>query len=305
MKWFVVVNPMAGGGSAGRKWEVVRKEMLRRGISFSQGMTCGPQSTRALVTDAISDGYGGIAVYGGDGTLSDAASIVSGNLKVVIAAIPAGSGNDWARSIGFSQPSVESSLDSLASGRTRTLDTAFAMLNDRKVFFLNSAGIGFDAFVLKRSISIRKRVPLGSFCYLSALFISALSPPVWSGEFACDGKVFYRGSYLTFTAGVGTYSGGGMRLCPSAVPWDGYLDGLCLSPMGFFSILRHFKRIYDGTLAATTWATTTRGRSIGIRSFGQPPLILELDGETVETGGSSEVELVSVPGSLRAAVPPG
>ncbi|HRW78984.1 MAG TPA: hypothetical protein P5207_09985, partial [Candidatus Sabulitectum sp.] len=128
-------------------------------------------------------------------------------------------------------------------------------------------------------------------------------PPVWEGELSCDGKIFHTGYYLTFTAGVGAYSGGGMMLAPSAVPWDRELDGLCLSSLGFFSILGNLRRIFSGTLAETKWSSAARGERMTVRRTGGRPLLLELDGEPVDTGDSDLVEIVSVPGSLRAAVP--
>lgn len=304
MRWLVIVNPLAGGGAAGKHWIGVSSMLDDMGIRYSARFTDSPETTRALTAEAVDSGFEGLAVYGGDGTVSDAASVLSGNLGVALAILPAGSGNDWARSLGYPSPSPLSSARAMKRGSFKVTDTGSAEWNGSSRFFLNSAGMGFDAFVLQRAVSLRRVLPLNRACYIASLLISALIPPVWEGELSCDGKTFHTGEYLTFTAGVGAYSGGGMMLAPSAVPWDRELDGLCLSSLGFFSILGNLRRIFSGTLAETKWSSAARGERMTVRRTGGRPLLLELDGEPVDIGDSDLVEIVSVPGSLRAAVPP-
>ena len=279
MKWFVVVNPLAGGGSAGSKWNSVREILLNRGISFDYLVTGGPENTRSITKKALLSGYRGIAVYGGDGTLSDTASM------------------------GFTALTVDEAVSAMISERFRIVDTAVARWNHMERFFLNSSGTGFDALVLKRAIKLRKRLPLNKTCYWMSLLFSALLPPAWQGEFSCDGRVFHKGGYLTFTSGVGTYSGGGMRLSPGAVPDDGKLDGLCLTPMNFVSIALNLGRVFDGRLGETKWARGARGSVLTLETLNNSPLLLELDGEPVDIQGAAALELVSVPESLRVPAP--
>jgi len=306
LKWFVVVNPLAGSGSAGRKWPGVSKALVESGISFHALFTSGPENTRALVKNAMLKGFDGIAVYGGDGTISDAASVIASSPGgPVLAFLPAGSGNDWARSIGFHSPSFEASIASIKNESFRTVDSAVAMWNGNERFFLNSSGTGFDALVLNRAVKLRKHISLNRTCYAASLLVSSFFPPVWQAIFSVDGSVFYAGRYLTFTAGVGCYSGGGMRLSPDSVPDDGKLDGLCLTPMNFFSIVFNLKKVFDGTLGRTRWARNARGDAITIESINNSKLLLELDGEPVNLQGASSLELVSTPESLTVIAPAG
>lgn len=303
MRWLVIVNPLAGGGSAGKHWKGVSRMLEDTGVRFSARFTDSPGTTRTLASEAIASGFQGIAVYGGDGTVSDAASVIAGNLDIALSILPAGSGNDWARSLGYPRPSPLCSAKAMKEESFRVTDTGRAEWKGSSRFFLNSSGMGFDALVLRRAVAMRRVIPLNRTCYAVSLLFSALVPPLWSGEFSCDGGVFHDGNYLTFTAGVGAFSGGGMMLAPSALPWNGMLDGLCLAPLGFFSILGNFGRIFAGTLGETRWARASRGERITVRRKGGRPLLLELDGEPVDIGNSDQVEFVSVPGSLRAAVP--
>lgn len=305
MKWAVIVNSLAGGGSAGRKWKQVSSLLKDHSIDFYFLFTHDPATTRELARKSIARGIDGIAVYGGDGTLSDAASILAEYPSgPCLAVIPAGSGNDWARSIGFNSPTPEAGIAAMKKERIENIDSGFARWKGGGKFFLNSAGIGFDALVLRRSVAMKKVLPFSKPVYFMSLLFSALLPPVWKASFLCDGSEFFSGKYLTFTAGVGRYSGGGMQLSPNAVPNDGLLDGLCLMPMRFPSIAANLGRVFDGTIHRTKWAVEARGREISIHPEMKSSILLELDGDQVVLKtGTGPLNLISVPESLSVAIP--
>ena len=99
--------------------------------------------------------YDTLRVYGGDGTVSDTAAAISTlEEKPLLAFIPTGSGNDWIKSIGFTSTSIDSSISAIVTGNIKSVDTGMCSWENGSKFFLNSAGIGFDAFVLKNAISV-------------------------------------------------------------------------------------------------------------------------------------------------------
>ncbi|HPF33441.1 MAG TPA: acylglycerol kinase family protein, partial [Candidatus Sabulitectum sp.] len=126
MRWLVIVNPLAGGGAAGKRWIGVSSMLEDMGIRYSARFTDSPETTRALTAEAVDSGFEGIAVYGGDGTVSDAASVLSGSLGVALAILPAGSGNDWARSLGYLSPSPLSSARAMKRESFKVTDTGSA-----------------------------------------------------------------------------------------------------------------------------------------------------------------------------------
>ncbi|OPX30476.1 MAG: hypothetical protein B1H09_04785 [Gemmatimonadaceae bacterium 4484_173] len=306
MNWMVIVNTKAGGGSAGRMWKHSQASLTAAGIEFTAKFTEAPAQTRLLAANASSSGFDGVAVYGGDGTVSDAAAAISTlENKPVLAFLPAGSGNDWFRSLGFENATVEDCAAAMAEGVTRRVDTGLCLWPGGRRFFLNSAGVGFDALVLRRAVNSRRFLPFGSMSYLLSLAASAVFPPRWKATVSCDGKPFYKGDYLTITTGIGRYSGGGMQLSPAVEPDDGLLDSAVVSPMNFFGIAAHISNLYDGTLLDTKYATAARGSIIRIEPFKPGSILLELDGEVVEPDADSEyIELVSKPSDLTVIVPP-
>jgi diacylglycerol kinase family enzyme len=305
LNWLVIVNKKAGWGSASRLWNRTESMLLNAGIDFTAKFTEAPAQTRLLSANALNLGYGGVAVFGGDGTVSDAAAAISGNLeKPVLAFLPAGSGNDWIRSLGFNPGHMEECISAMSRGKTGLIDSGLCRWPGGSRFFLNSAGAGFDALVLKRAIAIRRFLPFTGLNYMLSLTASAIIPPRWNATLFCDGVPFYKGDYLSLTVGIGRYSGGGMILSPLSLPDDGFLDALCLSPMNFFQIAQNFNRVFNGTLNETKKATCAKGSVIRLEPSKAGSVILELDGEKVFPGKNAEyIEFVSRPGDLTVIVP--
>lgn len=305
MNWLVIVNRMAGGGSAAKLWVKAEASLKAAGVTFTAKFTEAPAQTRLLSSNALNMGYDGVIAFGGDGTVSDAAAAIHPlRSKPILAFLPAGSGNDWIHSVGFDPVSIESCVEAIAEEKTVCVDAGMCKWPGGSRFFLNSAGVGFDALVLKRTDNSRRFLPFGKMNYLFVLAVSSFFPPHWRGEISCDGKPVYSGDYLTLTTGVGRFSGGGMQLSPSAVPDDGLLDCVVVSPMSFFTIVKHVTRLFDGTLLDTKWATSARGTVVRIEPERAGSLILELDGEIVVPGkNAGYIELVSLPENLKVIAP--
>ncbi|MCD6588173.1 MAG: hypothetical protein J7K88_06450, partial [Candidatus Fermentibacteraceae bacterium] len=160
MNWMVIVNTKACGGRAGRLWKHAEAALAAVGIEFTAKFTEAPAQTRLLASNASSLGFDGVAVYGGDGTVSDAAAAISAlKNKPVLAFLPAGSGNDWFRSLGFENATVEDCAAAMAEGASKKVDTGLCLWSGGTRFFLNSAGVGFDALVLKRAVNSRRFLP--------------------------------------------------------------------------------------------------------------------------------------------------
>jgi YegS/Rv2252/BmrU family lipid kinase len=276
-KWFVIVNPAASGGVAGSSWPGTREMLESAGLDCTHAFTESPSTTGALAMRALSEGFGGIAVFGGDGTLSTVGAVLSGvESPPVLGHIPAGSGNDWIRSLGIPQDRA-STVHLLKQGHTRIVDTGICSIDGFRRPFINSAGLGFDAFVLKRTLALRKMLPLRKSGYLVSLFIAALWPPGFTATILADGKDFHSGRYFSLTVGVGRFSGGGMSLSPTALMDDGLLDAVRIAPVGFFTIAANIRRIYSGTLMDMKQAHGARAVSFSVIPQGN--VLLELDGE--------------------------
>ena len=101
-----------------------------------------------LAQHAAARGVDLVVVFGGDGTLNEAANGLVGS-ESALAPLPGGSTNVFARTLGLSDDPVEATatiLDALSRGSTRRV--GLGSVNRR--YFLFHCGIGFDAAVVEQ-----------------------------------------------------------------------------------------------------------------------------------------------------------
>ena len=109
----VIINHAAG--RARRAWPQIKNTLQAKGIRFDEHATTHAGDATTKTRAALREGYNIIAVVGGDGTLSEAASGFfdfdegsteasnilphSINADAALALLPAGTGNDFARGL--------------------------------------------------------------------------------------------------------------------------------------------------------------------------------------------------------------
>src|SRR4051812_20295884 len=99
-----------------------------------------------LAQGAAADGTDVVVVLGGDGTLNEAANGLAGT-RTALAALPGGSTNVFARTIGLPNDPIEATgdlLDALERGAIRRVGLGW--VNGR--YFLFHVGMGYDAAVV-------------------------------------------------------------------------------------------------------------------------------------------------------------
>lgn len=120
-----------------------------------------------LAQSAARSGTDVVVVLGGDGTLNEAANGMVGT-DTALAALPGGSTNVFARTIGLPDDPIEATgglLDALAAGSIERI--GLGSVNGRR--FLFHVGIGFDAAVVRQ---VERRSALKRWAS-HALFVAA------------------------------------------------------------------------------------------------------------------------------------
>lgn len=254
----------------------------RHGIPHRAVVTDSPDQLVDFAAMALSKGYQGIMVHGGDGTLSHvAAGLIHSRASIPVTVIPHGSGNDWARTVGIS--SLSDTVRAVKCGKTVRLDAAECIIRDpwgsniHASILINSASIGLDAHVLRKAIRLRSRYGLGKLGYISSLLGSVAALPCWEGNLEVDGEEVFSGKYLSLTCGVGPYVGGGMMLSPSSSPLDDLLDATLVGPVSRSNLLKSLPMVYRGSPSEHPAVSSWRGREVVLHAEGS--LEVELDGE--------------------------
>lgn len=212
-----IVNPVAGNGYALKIEPQLQEEMARRKLACRFFHTNAPGHATELARLAAQDeGCTGVVAVGGDGTSFEVACGLM-NTGVPMGIIPAGTGNDFIKTVGIPGKPLDA-LAFLLAHPARPVDVGG--LNDR--LFLNVCGTGFDVTVLDYTIAAKKYVR-GILPYLVGLIRGIVHyRPVYV-RFDTDGHTEER-EVLICSVANGRFFGGGIPICPEAAASDGMLD---------------------------------------------------------------------------------
>jgi diacylglycerol kinase family enzyme len=146
MKVLLIVNSSASSVTARGK------VVIQKALSADHDVTVAETSRRGhatrLALGAVGTGTEVVVVLGGDGTLNEAANGLAGS-RTALAALPGGSTNVFARTIGLPNDPIEATgelLTALAAGNIRRV--GLGSVNGR--YFTFHVGMGFDAAVVEQ-----------------------------------------------------------------------------------------------------------------------------------------------------------
>lgn len=233
--YYFIVNPNAGHGSGEKIWKKVKHRLNRSGIEYEAELTREPGDASRLARQ-LSERCresGVIVVVGGDGTLNEILDGLSFDVPVTLGYIPAGTGNDLARSLKLSRNPKRCLKRILKPGGYRCLDYGILSYGEEKPVyrrFAVSSGIGLDAEVchkLAESRKWKKRIPVrtGYLGYILFGIKPLLFLQPVKGYLLLDGvkKVEFNHIYF-ISCHIHPYEGGGFRFAPRANASDGLLE---------------------------------------------------------------------------------
>lgn len=293
----VIANPSAGGGRAREVAEDSARLLIDLGVETRLVLPAHLEAMRFAVSDACERRPSVIIACGGDGTVHQ---VLQGAAEagVAMSVIPAGTGNDIARSLGIKPKEREPWIHRLAhlilSGDESRVDLSCITHGDRRVWSLGVISAGFDSAVNERADRMTRLH--GTFRYVAALLAELTSFRLHDYEVTIDG-ISYSGRALLVAVGNGGSYGGGMRICPSAEMADGFLDVTWIDAAPRRTVLRVFPRIFSGRHVEHPLVRTYRGREITISSQHS---VVYADGERI---GATPVQIDVAPGSLRILRP--
>jgi len=265
-----IANPTAGRGRARSFVESFSRRAKELDSDIDVMWTTGPGHATELAREAARH-CDVVCVSGGDGTVHE---VVNGLMPepVPIIVVPSGSGNDFAALFGC--PTTPDELyETIADGmgnRVDVIDCGFR-------YCANSIGLGFEALVTKKSLSIGRMrgVPL---------YLTAVMRALWSYEcprmtITLDGGEPIAGRRLLVSVGNGVRSGGGFYLTPDAWPDDGLLDICMVDSLGRARILQLLPKSLGGSHTSAAPVRMERARRVEISA--DRPIHMHIDGEYV------------------------
>jgi YegS/Rv2252/BmrU family lipid kinase len=306
--WFVVVNPHAGTNKCIRDWPEIKKMLEAAGFNFSFVLTEKIHQAISLVQKAIEEEeFKSILVVGGDGTLNEA---VNGIMKqqrfpsneIRIGMITVGTGNDWGRMYDIPS-SYKKQVKILQKGLTFLQDVGMVKYryaaDEEKRYFVNIAGMGYDALVAKKTNIMKQQGKGGVITYLISLVSGLFQYKNTELTIEADGKKVFSGQVFSLSIGICKYNGGGMMQLPNAIPDDGLFDVTLIEKTTKMRVIRNIKKLYDGSFIKMKEVKTFTGKNFSIAARPEDKLYLETDGESL---GHSPLDFQVIPRSVRLIV---
>ncbi len=296
----LIVNPTAGAGRTARKWPQIMSLLKSTGLHFEHDLTEAPGHAIELAKSAAKKGYELVVSVGGDGTINEIVNGLydAGNIRdVMLGIISTGTGSDYIRTIGIPRHHKEA-CQCLMNPRKLVVDLGVVeyVSNGQMVkrLFVNFAGLGFDAEVVKATTQRFKA--LGDMpSYLMGLLTTFLFYQNREVSLTVDGKAEER-KVCAIVMSNGKYGGGGMLVAPNADPTDGLLDVLIIDDLSKPDLLRSLPRIYRGTHLTHPKVTVKTAREIDIRARQQ--MSIQADGELL---GETPARFHILPAALNIA----
>lgn len=267
MRYMFIVNPIAGGGKARALAPRIAENFRKTGVPFAMHTTSGPGEAIEAARRAAADKYDVVVAVGGDGTVNEVANGIAGT-GAVLAAVHGGKGNDFATAVNMPRE-IDAACAALLRGKVKGIDLGRVLGR----YFINSAGVGFDATVAHR-VNQGVKFFKGVSAYIYTVFATLVTYQPVEMEVVLDDHSFTATPMLV-AVGIGQCYGGGMRIVPDAVQDDGLFDVCVFDRMGRLALAYHFPKVFKGAHAALKQTSFYRSREVKLRLAREQPLHME------------------------------
>jgi diacylglycerol kinase (ATP) len=238
-----------------------------------------------------------LIVVGGDGMVNLGVNLVAGT-GVPLGLIPAGTGNDMARSLGIPHENQEAALNVLIEALNhpaRVIDAALVTdAAGETRWFGCMLSAGFDSIVNERAN--RMQHPKGASRYTIAMLLELVTLKPIQYKITHDGETFESGGMM-MSVGNGVSLGGGMKVTPTALLDDALLDILVVGPLTRIQFLRIFPKVFAGTHIEDPRVRIVKAKKIRIEA---DDVIAYTDGERF---APLPIDIEVTPGALRVFAP--
>lgn len=285
----LLTNPASGKGRGTRTAAIALPRLEEGGARVHSLVGRDAEETLDLARASVASGVDSVVVVGGDGMVHLAAQAVAGSASS-LGIIPAGTGNDVARSLDIPRSDPQLAADVVVGSRTRRIDLARC----GATYFVTVMAAGFDATVAERAATMTW--PRGQLRYpVATLRELGVARPL-PYTLTLDGGE-RRVEAMLVAVGNGPSYGGGLRITHGALVDDGWLDVVVIKTMTRPDLLLTFPRLRTGGHTRHPAYEHHLVRSVTV---GAPDTVAYADGERL---GALPLTVDVVPDALEVLVP--
>ena len=285
--WALVINPVSGQGRGTTVGTYVAGYLNQHKVDFAivTGNSSISLSDHLKIFLEKTPDCSGVIAVGGDGLMHIILQVVV-PFQIPFTIIPAGTGNDFVRTLGWDLEKIDSQLNRVVTTNSSPINLG---LVDGE-WFGAVLSTGFDSVVNERANTMQW--PKGPMKYNAAI---ALELPRFAPrhyEIILDDRTISTEAMLIAVANGRSY-GGGMLVCPNANISDDLFDVMVLHPVTKLEFIKVFPRVFAGTHVSHPAVEIVRSRSVRIESkavayadgerIGQLPIVAECIHDAVQT----------------------
>lgn len=296
MKWVLIANPIAGHGRCAREVDAAHRLLRERGIAADLVLTGMPGDGVRQGRIAAEQGYRGIIVAGGEGTVNEVINglaSVADTREFTFATLPLGTSNSFLRD--FSLRKVDDAVDRIASGLAAPCDLLECTLavagEPVRRLVLNNIIVGFGADV--GDFMNRRLKFLGHRGYSLGVAVQVIRLRRPEMCIEVDGKPVSQ-CYTMINIGNSQYTGGTMRISPTSKVDDGLLEVLSVYRLSRVELLRAFPKIFTGDHLGHKKIRVEQGNSVAVTC--EKPLPVLIDGDIL---GATPMQVTVLPNAIR------
>ena len=274
-KLCLILNPKAGSQDHETVLKSVQKELDHLKIEYLTYKSEYKGAISDFIQNENLEGFEGVCVIGGDGTINEAVNglMRSGKSRsMALGIIPKGSGNAFAEDLGELKP-LEA-LETILKGHVTPIDLFKIDHKGDTYFAINIIGWGMAAQV---NILAEKLRWLGGIRYSIASLISVMKMKRSQLDFILDDTSF-SGEGLFFLALNTIHTGKGMKMAPHAVLDDGLIDIVLVKSASKLRVLKIFTQLFSGNHINDPHVEYNQIRRFALNTDGDP---LNIDGENM------------------------
>ncbi len=275
MKYIFIVNPESAKGNAMKIIGNIEKVCKQEHIEYEVCYTLA-QGDATRLAQSYKDDENIIYAVGGDGTLSEVLNGVVGT-KNKIGIIPAGSGNDFYRTVK-------------ELGKTE-IESDVGVVNGK--YFLNIACVGIDAEVANNVPLMKKKNVKVKNLYTASILYTFTHFKFKQIHFKSQEKD-EKGNFTILSICNGRYYGGGYNISPKASLEDNYFDVYYINKLRLPSIINLLLKLKKGKLEQDKRTKHFKTNNITVTS--EEPIRFNVDGETIE---NTKFEIKIIPKAIK------
>ena len=258
--WALVINPVSGQGRGTTVGTYVAGYLNQHAIDFTivTGNSSIALSDHLRTFINKNPDCEGVIAVGGDGLMHIALQLVVPS-QIPFTIIPAGTGNDFVRTLGWDLEAIDKQLNQVITTAPSPIDLG---LVDGE-WFGAILSTGFDSVVNEKANAMTW--PKGPMKYNAAIAIELPRFKPRYYEITLDDRTISTEAMLIAVANGRSY-GAGMLVCPNANISDGLFDVMVLHPISKFEFMKVFPQVFAGTHISHPAVEIVRSKNVRIES---------------------------------------